>query len=50
MLKRLDTQLNEPTNQNSRTVPKANKYKKMFYKTLGTNSPLHLTIDDFDNF
>ena len=44
-LKRLDTQLNEATNQNSRKVPKVIKLtnKKMLLKTLGTsviNSPM----------
>ena len=44
-LKRLDTQSNEPTNQNSIEVPKVVNlmYKKHYYKTLGTsvmNSPL----------
>ena len=43
--KRLDTQLNEPTNQNLIKVPKIVKpmNKKVFYKTLGTgviNSPM----------
>ena len=38
-LKRLDTQLNEPTNQNSRKVPKVVKStnkKTLYYKTMGT--------------
>ena len=44
-LKRLDTQSNEPTNQNSKEVPKVvhPMYKKRYYKTLGTsvmNSPM----------
>ena len=38
-LKRLDTQINEPTNQNSIKVPKIVKptNKKNYYKTLGTS-------------
>ena len=51
-LKRLDTQLNEPTNQNSIKVPKVVKLtnKKHYYKTLGAsdviNSPLSpLSLD-----
>ena len=45
-LKRLDSQLNEQTNQNSIKVPKVVKqrYKKRYYKTLETiviNSPLY---------
>ena len=37
-LKRLNTQLNEPDNQNSIKVPKvANPTKESFYKSLGTS-------------
>ena len=37
-LKRLDIQLNEPTNQNSIEVPKlSSRVRKYYYKTLGTS-------------
>ena len=44
-VKRLNTQLNEPTNNNLKEVPKAFKptNKKTYYKTFGTsviNSPM----------
>ena len=52
-LKRLNTQLYEPTNQNSKKVPKvvSQQIRKRYYKSLGTSvinsplSPLSLSAD-----